>query len=115
MFQTLKLIPSKVWIIDGEVLGVLGCSLAGLFWLLLPFFECGKPARTRRGSPAFHLCSCLRDWYECLWLCCEISSSVRCRPLSRLAGFLVLASCLAFGQAVNSCLDCHSAQPAAWK
>ena len=47
MYQTLKLIPSKVWIIDGEVLGILGCSLAGLFWLLLPFFESDKPARTR--------------------------------------------------------------------
>jgi quinol-cytochrome oxidoreductase complex cytochrome b subunit len=39
MFQTLKLIPSKVWLIDGEVLGVIGCSLAGLFWMMLPFFE----------------------------------------------------------------------------
>lgn len=47
MFQTLKLIPSKVWIIDGEVLGVLGCSLAGLFWLLLPFFENDKAGRTK--------------------------------------------------------------------
>jgi cytochrome b6 len=47
MYQTLKLIPSKVWIVDGEVLGILGCSLAGLFWLLLPFFESDKPARTR--------------------------------------------------------------------
>src|ERR1017187_9997136 len=26
-----------------------------------------------------------------------------------LAGFLVLAACLGYGQAVNSCLDCHSA------
>ena len=33
--------------LDGEVLGVLGCSLAGMFWLLLPFFESDKPARTR--------------------------------------------------------------------
>jgi cytochrome b6 len=47
MFQTLKLIPSKVWIVDGEVLGILGCGLAGLFWLLLPFFESDKPTRTR--------------------------------------------------------------------
>jgi quinol-cytochrome oxidoreductase complex cytochrome b subunit len=46
MFQTLKMIPSKVWIIDGEVLGVLGCSLAGLLWLLLPFFESDKTPRT---------------------------------------------------------------------
>jgi quinol-cytochrome oxidoreductase complex cytochrome b subunit len=47
MFQTLKLIPSKVWIIDGEVLGVLGCSLAGLLWLLLPFFESDKAPRSK--------------------------------------------------------------------
>ena len=47
MFQTLKLIPSKVWLVDGEVLGILGCSLAGLLWLLLPFFESDQPARTK--------------------------------------------------------------------
>jgi quinol-cytochrome oxidoreductase complex cytochrome b subunit len=47
MFQTLKMIPSKVWIIDGEVLGVLGCSLAGLLWLLLPFLECDKFSRAK--------------------------------------------------------------------
>ncbi|MGA3263680.1 MAG: cytochrome c3 family protein [Terracidiphilus sp.] len=28
-----------------------------------------------------------------------------------LEGFFLLGACLAFGQAVNSCLDCHSAQP----
>ena len=28
-----------------------------------------------------------------------------------LAGFFVFASCLGYGQDVNSCLDCHSAQP----
>src|SRR5208283_5600699 len=39
MFQTLKLIPAKVWLVDGEVLGILGCGLVALFWLLLPFFE----------------------------------------------------------------------------
>jgi drug/metabolite transporter (DMT)-like permease len=47
MFQTLKIIPSKVWFVDGEVLGVLGCSLAGLLWLLLPFFESDQPSRTK--------------------------------------------------------------------
>jgi cytochrome b6 len=45
MFQTLKLIPSKVWFVDGEVLGILGCSLAGLLWLLLPFFDNDKAGR----------------------------------------------------------------------
>ena len=39
MFQTLKLIPAKVWFIDGEVLGVLVFGVVGLMWLLLPFFE----------------------------------------------------------------------------
>jgi cytochrome b6 len=47
MFQTLKLIPSKVWFIDGEVLGVLVFGLAGLLWLLLPFFESDQPSRTK--------------------------------------------------------------------
>ncbi len=28
-----------------------------------------------------------------------------------LAGLMALASCLGYGQATNSCLDCHSAQP----
>jgi len=48
MFQTLKLIPSKVWLIDGEVLGVLAFGLVGLVWLLLPFFESGDPLRMKR-------------------------------------------------------------------
>ena len=30
-----------------------------------------------------------------------------------LAGVLALAACIGYGQAVNSCLDCHSAQPGA--
>ncbi len=47
MFQTLKMIPSKVWFIDGEVLGVLVCGLVMLLWLLLPFFETAPPSRTR--------------------------------------------------------------------
>jgi hypothetical protein len=47
MFQTLKLIPSKIWFVDGEVLGILGCSLAGLLWLLLPFFENDKAGRSK--------------------------------------------------------------------
>jgi cytochrome b6 len=39
MFQTLKLIPSKVWGIDGEVLGVVGFGLAAGLWVSLPFFS----------------------------------------------------------------------------
>ena len=39
MFQTLKYIPAKILFIDGEVLGVLGFGLGGLFWLLVPFLN----------------------------------------------------------------------------
>src|SRR5579885_1680567 len=41
MFQTLKLIPSKVVFIDGEVLGILLFGLAGAAWILLPFLDNG--------------------------------------------------------------------------
>jgi quinol-cytochrome oxidoreductase complex cytochrome b subunit len=33
------MIPSKVLFMDGEVLGVLAFSAAGLVWVLLPFLE----------------------------------------------------------------------------
>ncbi len=39
MFQTLKLIPSKIWLIDGELIGIMAFGVAGLVWLLLPFLE----------------------------------------------------------------------------
>jgi quinol-cytochrome oxidoreductase complex cytochrome b subunit len=48
MFQTLKLIPSKIGPIDGEVLGVLAFGLAGLIWLLLPLFESAQPSRPKQ-------------------------------------------------------------------
>lgn len=53
MFQTLKLIPPKVWLIDGEVLGVLAFGLVGLLWLALPFFESDQPSRTKRWITGF--------------------------------------------------------------
>ncbi len=43
MFQTLKYIPSKLWFIDGEVFGILMFSLAGLFWMLVPFWDTKSP------------------------------------------------------------------------
>jgi cytochrome b6 len=48
MFQTLKLIPSKVWIIDGEVLGVVAFGAIAGLWVLLPFLEGDHPTRTKR-------------------------------------------------------------------
>jgi quinol-cytochrome oxidoreductase complex cytochrome b subunit len=58
MFQTLKLIPAKIWFIPGEVLGIMTFNVAGLLWMLLPFFDRDKEGRARRwitGVGAFAL------------------------------------------------------------
>jgi len=39
MFQTLKLIPSKIFIFDGEVIGILGFGVMGFILLILPFID----------------------------------------------------------------------------
>jgi cytochrome b6 len=39
MFQTLKFIPAKLAIFDGEVVGIMLFSVAGLFWMLVPFWD----------------------------------------------------------------------------
>jgi quinol-cytochrome oxidoreductase complex cytochrome b subunit len=39
MFQTLKYIPGKVLVFDGEVLGIMTFGLGGLLWLLVPFWD----------------------------------------------------------------------------
>lgn len=39
MFQTLKLIPAKIFIFDGEVVGILGFGVMGLVLLILPFID----------------------------------------------------------------------------
>ena len=39
MFQTLKYIPGTIWIMEGEVLGILFFGLAGLLWMLIPFWD----------------------------------------------------------------------------
>jgi len=39
MFQTLKFIPAHVWIMEGEILGILGFGVIGLAWVLVPFWE----------------------------------------------------------------------------
>jgi quinol-cytochrome oxidoreductase complex cytochrome b subunit len=39
MFQTLKLIPARVWVFEGEMLGVLTFAAAAILWTLLPFFD----------------------------------------------------------------------------
>ncbi|HSB81941.1 MAG TPA: cytochrome bc complex cytochrome b subunit [Candidatus Methylomirabilis sp.] len=39
MFQTLKYLPAKIGPLDGEMVGVLGFGLGGLFLLLVPFLD----------------------------------------------------------------------------
>ena len=39
MFQTLKFIPAKVLFLDGEMLGILGFSILGLLFVLVPFLD----------------------------------------------------------------------------
>jgi len=48
MFQTLKLIPAKVWFIDVDLIGVLAFSIAGVLWILLPFFDPDGQGRAQR-------------------------------------------------------------------
>jgi cytochrome b6 len=48
MFQTLKYLPSYILGIEGEVAGVVGFALGGLFLLLVPFLD----RRAARGEPS---------------------------------------------------------------
>ena len=48
MFQTLKKIPAKVWFVDGEIVGILFFGVAGLLWMLLPFFDQAGHGRGRK-------------------------------------------------------------------
>lgn len=51
MFQTLKMIPAKIWLIDGELAGVFAFGVGFLLWALLPFFD--RDARGRTGRWIF--------------------------------------------------------------
>ncbi|MBI2072667.1 MAG: cytochrome bc complex cytochrome b subunit [Gemmatimonadetes bacterium] len=48
MFQTLKYLPSYILGIEGEIVGVVGFGVGGLFLLLIPFLD----RRTARGEPS---------------------------------------------------------------
>jgi quinol-cytochrome oxidoreductase complex cytochrome b subunit len=51
MFQTLKYLPAKIGWIDGEIVGILGFGLGGLFLLLVPFLD--RPSARGERSPLF--------------------------------------------------------------
>jgi cytochrome b6 len=48
MFKTLKYLPNYILGIEGEVVGVMGFGVGGLFLLLIPFLD----RRTARGEPS---------------------------------------------------------------
>lgn len=49
-FYTLKLIPSHVWIFEGELLGILGFGLLALFWCALPLWAIRHGGTARTGA-----------------------------------------------------------------
>jgi len=59
MFQTLKYLPSKVFFIDGELVGLMIFGLAGALWVIIPFLDrkagFGKVTRFFTGLGVFAL------------------------------------------------------------
>jgi cytochrome b6 len=47
MFQTLKLLPAHVLFMEGEVLGILGFSVAGVVWMFIPFWDMKRRGEKR--------------------------------------------------------------------
>jgi len=39
MFQSLKMLPAKIWLIDGELVGLAGMTLGGALWFVVPFLD----------------------------------------------------------------------------
>jgi cytochrome b6 len=46
-FYTLKLIPSPVWMVEGQVVGLLGFGLLAVWWVLLPFWAAARGGELR--------------------------------------------------------------------
>jgi hypothetical protein len=39
MFQTLKYLPAKILLLEGELAGLLGFGVAAAVWVLVPFLD----------------------------------------------------------------------------
>ncbi len=46
-FYTLKLIPSHIWVLEGELVGFAGFALLALFWAALPFWAADRDGMLR--------------------------------------------------------------------
>lgn len=53
MFTTLKLVPSHVFSIEGEILAIFAFIIGGLFWMLVPYLD--RNAAREKKSPVFSL------------------------------------------------------------
>ena len=47
-FYTLKLIPSRVWIFEGELLGIAGFGIGALLWALIPVWGINRAGEIRK-------------------------------------------------------------------
>jgi cytochrome b6 len=50
MFQTLKLVPAKIWVVDGEVVAILAFGLGALFWVIVPFLDRSSDQKKRSST-----------------------------------------------------------------
>jgi quinol-cytochrome oxidoreductase complex cytochrome b subunit len=59
MFETLKLLPAKILVLEGELVGLIGFGLAAVVWVLVPFLdyraEFGRMTRFFTGLGIFAL------------------------------------------------------------
>ena len=51
MFTTLKIIPSHILFVEGEILAIFGFMIGGLFWMLVPLLD--RNATKEKRSPVF--------------------------------------------------------------
>ncbi|MGB9104469.1 MAG: cytochrome bc complex cytochrome b subunit [Terriglobales bacterium] len=47
MYETLRLIPARLWFVTGEVAGILAFGAVAILWTLLPFFDTEGRGRAR--------------------------------------------------------------------
>ena len=103
-FHTLKLIPSQIWVIEGELLGLFAMGAAVLVWVLVPFWipALEKKTDARSGDRDRRLRRGVSGGIYDL----GVSGMTRL-----LAAALIMSAAAAWGQPAaptNTCLDCHS-------
>ena len=118
MFHTLKLLPSHILGIEGEVVGVVGFGLAAIGLLLVPFLDRRaaeeSPAPSSRHSVSAGSCISLRSRSSGIWR--PDMTRLSTRFAATTMGLLLVGSFLgaahAWAQApADGCVSCHAALP----